>query len=144
MARNADLLLDTSAAIPLVTASAALHDEVRRRVEGKRLGLAGHASYEMLSVLTRLPGALRLSPAAAARLIAVNFPATRFLDENAAATAVDTLARAGVGGGSVYDGLVGLAAASVGTLLLTGDRRAVPTYAALGVDFELVREPVSR
>ena len=38
----------------------------------------------------------------------------------------------------VVDGLVALAAASAECILLSCDRRAAPTYAALGVTFELL------
>lgn len=48
------------------------------------------------------------------------------------------LGRCGVAGGAVYDGLVGLAALESDRLLITCDRRAVGTYRALGVQFELL------
>jgi hypothetical protein len=46
----------------------------------------------------------------------------------------DRLVRRGIGGGSVYDGLVGWAAVVAGRPLLSLDRRARPTYQALGVE----------
>lgn len=138
MPTSADLLLDTSAAIALVTPTAEGHAAVIARTAGARLGLAGHAAFETYSVLTRLPGELRLSPAAAHRIIAANFPAGAHLSPAASADALATLAAAGIAGGSVYDGLVGLAAASARIRLISRDRRALPTYAALTVDVELV------
>ena len=48
------------------------------------------------------------------------------------------LARTHVVGGMVYDALVGEAARVAGRTLLTRDRRAISTYTALGVSFELV------
>lgn len=47
------------------------------------------------------------------------------------------LATAGVSDGSVYDGLIAATAAHNGAILLTADRRAARTYAALGAKFEL-------
>ena len=46
---------------------------------------------------------------------------------------------AGLAGGAVYDGLVGAAAREHGLLLVSCDRRAEPTYRALGVSYELLR-----
>jgi len=46
--------------------------------------------------------------------------------------------RAGVVGRTVYDLIVGLAAADVGAMLLSLDRRAVPTYEAAGTGHELL------
>ena len=138
MPTSADVLLDTSAAIALITTTSEAHDAVIARTRGLTLGLAGHAEFETYSVLTRLPGQLRVSASAAQRIIAANFPATVHLAPDAAASALVTLANSGVAGGAVYDGLVGLAASASGSVLLSCDRRAAPTYAALGVTFELI------
>ena len=85
MATNADLLLDTSAAIALVLPSHECFERARAAVEGHRIGLAGHAAYETFSVLTRLPGSNRLSPGDAERLIAEDFPDTVELQESSGA-----------------------------------------------------------
>jgi len=133
-----DLLLDTSAAIALVLPTHEAHAAVTARVGRARLGLAGHAAVETYSVLTRLPGEQRLSPASAARVIAVDFPTSHPLGADVAATAVARFAEAGIAGGSVYDGLVALAALDARRPLLTCDRRALATYAALGATVEFV------
>ena len=138
MPTSADLLLDTSAAIALVSPTADAHEAVVSRCHGLVLGLSGHAAFETYSVLTRLPGALRVSAAGAQRIIQANFPASAHLDPRGAASAITSLADSGIAGGAVYDGLVGLAAASADIVLLSCDRRAAPTYAALAVRFELV------
>jgi predicted nucleic acid-binding protein len=135
---NADLLLDTSAAIALVAPTAEAHKAVMARTRGATLGLAGHAVFETYSVLTRLPGALRLSATGAHSVIEANFPASVFLTPRESARALATLAQAGIAGGAVYDGLVALAAVSAGIPLLSCDRRALPTYAALSVQVEIL------
>lgn len=132
------LLLDTSCAVPLLLADADQHGEVRARVRGHSLGLAGHARFETYSVLTRLPRELRVSPEAAARALAHNFPIQAYLDARQQGDALEELARLAIHGGSVYDGLVALAARSTGILLLTHDRRATAVYNALGCKFELI------
>ena len=127
------VLLDTSAAVALILEDHDAHAATVAAVHGRRLGLAGHAWFETYSVLTRLPGNLRRSPADAARLLDHNFPASVYLSETVAATLGVEFARLGIAGGSVYDALVGAAARHHGQALLTRDDRARPTYGALGV-----------
>ncbi len=105
---------------------------------GRRLGLAGHAWFETYSVLTRLPGRLRRSPADAIRLLTSNFPASGFLGEAEAADLGPELARLGISGGAVYDALVGAVARQHRRLLVSGDARARMVYEALGVEIELI------
>ncbi len=133
MPTSADLLLDTSAAVALLTADHILHAEVTAVCRNATLGLAGHALFETYSVLTRLPGPNRLRPSMAAHVIRREFPGSVALSTSGTLRAVDALESAGIAGGAVYDGLVALAAREAGMPLLTCDRRAVPTYAALGV-----------
>lgn len=130
-------LLDTSTAIALVVEDHEAHATTLEAVRGRRLGLSGHAWFETYSVLTRLPAALRRSPASAIQLIAHNFPESAFLGERESAQLGGDLARLGVSGGAVYDALVGAAARQHRRRLLSGDARARPVYEALGVDVEI-------
>ena len=131
------LLLDTSAAVALVVEDHEAHAATLEAVRGRRLGLAGHAWFETYSVLTRLPGGLRRSPADVAALLAHDFPAMAFLAEEAAAALGPELARLGISGGAVYDALVGAAARQHGRSLVSGDPRARPVYEALSVRVRL-------
>jgi predicted nucleic acid-binding protein len=132
------LLLDTSAAIALVVEDHEAHAVTLEAVRGRRLGLAGHAWFETYSVLTRLPGGRRRSPADVAGLLAHDFPATAFLADDAAAALGPELARLGISGGAVYDALVCAAARQRGQSLVSGDARARPVYEALGVRVHLI------
>ena len=131
------LLLDTSAAVALVVEDHEAHAATLEAVRGRRLGLAGHAWFETYSVLTRLPGGLRRSPADVVALLAHDFPARAFLGEEAAAALGPELARLGISGGAVYDALVGAAARQHGRSLVSGDARARHVYEALGVRVRL-------
>jgi predicted nucleic acid-binding protein len=131
-------LLDTSAAVALVVEDHDAHVATLDAVRGRQLGLAGHAWFETYSVLTRLPAGLRRSPADALRLLAGNFPASRFLGEAEAADLGGELAGLGVSGGAVYDALAGAAARQHRLPLVSADARARPVYQALGVDVELI------
>jgi len=127
------LLLDTSAAIALVLEDHDGHTATLEAVQGHRLGLAGHAWFETYSVLTRLPGDLRRSPADAEWLIAHNFPESAFLGVPETTALGGELARLGISGGSVYDALVCAAARHHDHPLLTRDARARPIHGAMGV-----------
>ena len=114
------------------------HEATFRALGSRRLGLAGHAAFETLSVLTRLPPPARRTPAAVARLLATNFPHSRFLDASTAADLLVEMPRLEIAGGAVYDALVGAAARKHGLVLATRDRRALDTYRALDVRLELL------
>jgi predicted nucleic acid-binding protein len=131
-------LLDTSTAVALVVEDHDAHVATLDAVRGRRLGLAGHAWFETYSVLTRLPPGLRRSPADVLRLLARNFPASRFLGEAETAGLGGDFARLGISGGAVYDALVGAAARQHRLPLVSADGRARPVYEALGVDLELI------
>lgn len=137
-ASGADLLVDTSVAVALTVTDHEHHQTTLRAVGDLRLGLAGHAAFETFSVLSRLPPPARRTPAAVTRLLAGNFPHSKFLGARAAASLLGELHALGIAGGAVYDALVGAAAKEHGLALATRDLRALETYRALGVRVELV------
>jgi predicted nucleic acid-binding protein len=137
-ARGPEVLVDTSIAVALTVADHAHHETTFQALGSRRLGLAGHAAFETFSVLTRLPPPLRRTPATVARLLAANFPHSRFLSADAAAALLSELPTLGIAGGAVYDALVGASAKEHGSLLATRDQRALETYRALDVRLELL------
>jgi len=138
------VLVDTSAALALVQRESPFHRAARNRLLPCHRGMSGHAAVELLSVLTRLPPPQRLSPAAALRLEVTNFPASRFLSATGTGDLLREFAAVGLTGGAVYDGLVAAAAREHELPLITCDRRAEPTYRALGITYELLgRQPAS-
>lgn len=132
------LAFDTSAAVPLLVRSHRAHAAVRRHVVGRTAVLTTHSLAETYSVLTRLPGDARVTPFDAARLIEVNFGASLPAPASDVARLPGVLAPLGIAGGAVYDALVGLAARAAGVPLATRDARALGTYAALGVEVEVI------
>ena len=131
-----ELLVDTSVAVALTVADHEHHDATFDALEGRRLGLAGHAAFETYSVLTRLPAPARRTPATVARLLAATFPHSRFLGVQAGRSLFERLDTVGIAGGSVYDALVGAVAVEHGLRLVSRDRRALETYRALGIEVE--------
>lgn len=132
------LLLDTSAAIALLLEDHEAHAEVFDALADRELGLAGHAAFETFSVLTRLPAPTRLTAAAAGRLLAANFPHTRFLDAGRCTDLLEQLPRHRIAGGAVHDALVGATALEHGLVLVSRHARALKTYRALGVEVQLL------
>jgi predicted nucleic acid-binding protein len=132
------LLIDTSVAVALVVAGHEHHQATRKAVGGRSCALSGHAAFETFSVLTRLPPPNRRTPRAVARLLAHNFPNSRFLSAHGAEQLHARMAELGIAGGAVYDALVAAAAAEHGITLATRDRRAAYTYRVLDIDFELI------
>lgn len=126
--------LDTSVAIPLLVKSHVAHTEVAAWWAGREVALSGHALPETYSVLTRLPGDLRLTPEDAARLIDDRFTAPLLLGARTSRRLSAIFSRLGIAGGAVYDALVGLAAVENDAMLATRDNRARATYEIVGVD----------
>ncbi len=124
--------------MPLLVSSHRQHAAVAEWAKGRTLGLSGHALAETYSVLTRLPGDARVTPADALALIDENFPESFSLGARAARVAHRELARRGIAGGATYDGLVALAARERGAVLVTRDARARSTYEVLGVRTEVL------
>jgi predicted nucleic acid-binding protein len=133
------IAVDTSVAVPLLLKDHSDHDAVVRWWRGRDIALSGHALAETYSVMTRMPGAARLAPDDAARLIAQRFPMPVVLASDTAAALPTILADLGIAGGAVYDGMVALAAAQEGHVLATRDARAKLTYDAVGIAVEVVQ-----
>ncbi len=136
--KGAQLLVDTSVAVAFTVADHEHHERTFSALSDRRLGLAGHAAFETFSVLTRLPAPVRRTPGTVARLLEASFPHSRFLDADTAASLLAQLGTLAIGGGAVYDALVGACANEHGLTLATRDRRAFETYRSLDVRVELL------
>lgn len=132
------LAVDTSVAVPLLVRTHRAHAAVVSWWHGREVALSGHAVAETYSVLTRLPGDVRLAPADAARLLNERFAPPLVLGADVAGRLPDVLAGLGIAGGAVYDALVALTAAEHYQALATRDARAKPTYEAVGVQVVVV------
>lgn len=126
------LALDTSVAIPLLVKTHREHGAIVRWCGSRKLVLSGHALAETYSVLTRLPGDLRVAAVDAARLLDDWFGAPLVVDARTASRLPDVLSKLGIAGGAVYDALVALAAVEHDAALATRDLRAKATYEIVG------------
>lgn len=130
--------LDTSVAVALLVMTHSAHRVVTSWWGGRTVALSGHAAAETYSVLTRLPGDVRLTPHDAARLLAERFAPTLLLAPTTMAQLPRRLADLHIAGGAVYDAMVALAALEHGAQLATRDARARITYERIGVDTTVV------
>lgn len=130
---SAVLALDTSAAIPLLVQTHSAHADVVRWWSHQEISLSGHALAETYSVLTRLPGDLRLAPPDAARLLDERFAPSLLIHHETSRHLLKVLSQLDIAGGAVHDALVALATLDNGADLATRDARARDTYAKVGV-----------
>jgi predicted nucleic acid-binding protein len=133
-----EVLVDTSVAVALVVGGHEAHDSTIEALEGRVLGLAGHAWFETFSVLTRLPPPARRRPREIVDILGDNFPSSKFLSAEAARELTGRLAEIGVSGGAVYDALVAQTAVLHSLPLASRDRRAIDVYRALGASVEML------
>lgn len=131
-------LADTSVVVPALRELDPSSPACRRALQERRAGLAGHAYFETVSVMSRLPDRFHTDAASVIEALERNLGASRFLDAGEQAALTRHLATTDIGGGALYDALVGWAAVCADLPLLTLDRRALPTYRALGVQVEWV------
>jgi len=132
--------VDTSVAVAALDASHEAHEGCRAAALRRRPALAGHAAVETYSVLTRLPGDARVTPAVAAEAIRLAFPERCWLTRTQHEHLFGRFASLGIEGGMVYDALVGEAARSSKRRLLTRDRQAVRVYDLLEAPYQLVED----
>lgn len=132
------IALDTSV---VVAAFASWHEGHGAAVAAllRRPCLPAHVGLESYSVLTRLPPPHRAPADVVVAFLSARFPAAPLsLPGRAHRALLRAAVRAGLAGGAIYDALIAETARHVGATLLTRDRRALPTYEAIGVRYEMI------
>ena len=129
--------VDTSLLVP---ALAPWHAEHRRADEllGRtaNLRMIGHVLLETYSWLTR--NRPRTPPSVASSVLRSLPGPVIVLSVDGHAHVLERVSSLGIAGGAVYDALIAAAASEANARLLSRDERAARTYAAIGVQFELV------
>jgi predicted nucleic acid-binding protein len=132
------IAVDTSV---VVAAFASWHEAHRSAVAAlaREPRLPAHVLLESYSVLTRLPPPHRAPADVVSSFLAERFPqALLTLPGKAHRALLKHALRSGVTGGAIYDALIAATARHAGATLLTRDRRALPVYESVGVEFEFV------
>lgn len=131
---------DSSVVVAAIDSSHEAHPEAAAFVESvSDLRLIAHVALETYHVLTRARPYRRLPPGAVAGALRATF--TGPLVGLAAEDYWDLIHRApqlGIVGGAIFDAFIATAAHRAGLKLISRDRRAAATYAAVGVDHELM------
>lgn len=128
---------DTSVVVAAFASWHELHSPARAAI-ASGVRLITHVAVEAYSVLTRLPPPYRLAPEPVNRYLRETFTTDWLqLPPGETATLLALLSEAGMGGGAVYDGLIGLVAARHDATLLSFDRRARPIYELCGAQVEV-------
>ncbi|MBM7517410.1 PIN domain-containing protein [Nocardioides nitrophenolicus] len=128
---------DTSLLVPTLNPRHPAHAEALE-VWPELTAVPTHVLLETYSVLTRVQLAYQMAGRDVLRALDGLGLEVIGLPESRQAELVADCAAADVVGGAVYDGLVGLTARHHDVTLITRDRRARETYAALGVRYRLI------
>jgi predicted nucleic acid-binding protein len=134
------LAVDSSVVVPALDTSHEAHERVATFLEqAGELRLITHVALETYHVLTRVRPHRRLPPSAVVEALRSTFPGPLVGLTAEDYWAVVALAPSlGIVGGAIFDALIGSAAHRAALGLVSRDRRAAATYAALGIDWELV------
>lgn len=99
-----------------------------------------HCMVETYSVLTRLPAPHRIEAQVVEAYLRIELERLPMvaLPAREHGGIVRACAGEGITGGAVYDAVIAATAARARAMLLTFDRRARPTYAAIGAQHELL------
>lgn len=115
------------------------HDRARTALRGVR-ALLGHVAFESFSVLTRLPPPRRAPADLVLAFLAHHFSSPPLVLAGRSYPKLLTLCHEhGLGGGKIYDALIGTTAAASDLTILSLDRRATATYEAVGANYRLIQ-----
>jgi predicted nucleic acid-binding protein len=133
------IVVDTSVAVATALPWHEAHANAVAALPRAKTALLAQVAVETYSVLTRLPPPQRVSADIAHAYLRETYAFPPLVLTRAGHDKL--LARAAgesIVGGAVYDALVAAAAREARATLLTLDRRAVPTYERMGVQYRLI------
>jgi predicted nucleic acid-binding protein len=129
---------DTSVVVPALVPSHPFHAAAASALEDTT-DVVAHTLLEAYATLTRLPEPARVPPAVAATLLERRFSGKVLtLPASEHRRLLRALAGGGVRGAATHDALIAATARHAGARLVSLDRRALPTYAAVGADVSLL------
>jgi predicted nucleic acid-binding protein len=99
--------------------------------------LIGHVAFEAVSVLSRMP--YRVTPTIVLQALDRDYPLPWLaLDADSQQACLHRAVDGGLRGGALYDALIAATAVKHGVTLISADRRAQPTYEAMGVQAQFI------
>jgi len=131
---------DTSLVVAALSEWHVGHEVSRQVVEERQPTLPAHVVLESYATLTRMPGH-EVPPEVAWQALRDTFPRRHpSLSATSYRNLVAQLVKVGIGGGRVYDALVGASVKATGGTLATRDRRATVVYDAIGCQYDLIAD----
>lgn len=130
---------DSSVIVASIARWHVAHRKARAALAGMDVRLPAHAAIETTSTLSRMPEAQRIAAPLVLEALRRDFPkkwlALSAKDQQSyLQKAVDN----GVRGAALYDALIAATAVKHGATLISADRRAQPTYEAMGMKAKFI------
>lgn len=130
---------DSSVVVAAIAPWHVAHRPAHAALSGVDVRLPAHVALETTSALSRMPEGRRMSPALVLQVLEQDFPEPWLaLSGSDQRTALRKAVEKGLRGGALYDALIAATAMKHGAKLISADRRAQPTYEAMGVQAEFV------
>lgn len=133
----AELTADSTVVVAALSDWHVMQERCRRHFE-RIEWLPAHTIAESVAVLSRMPRGLAIPLHTATALVRKLCPTARQLRADRYFLTLSAIGAAGLGGGAVYDAIIGATAREHDATLLTLDHRAQRTYLAVGARFELL------
>lgn len=126
---------DSSVVIAAVAPWHLAHHPARDALVGMDARLPAHVAFETTSALSRMPEGRRMAPALILEALQRGFPKPWLaLSDSDQRSCLGKAVEEGLRGGALYDALIAMTAAKHGAKLISADRRARPTYEAMGIE----------
>jgi len=130
---------DSSVVIAALAPWHEVHLLARAALAENEVKLPSHVAFETTSALSRMPEGRRIAPTIVLEALERGFTQPWLaLDASALSDALRQAVEAGVRGGALYDALIAATAAGYDAEVLSADRRALPTYRAMGVPVKFI------
>lgn len=126
---------DSSVVIAAVAPWHTAHRPARAALIGVDARLPAHVAFETTSALSRMPEGRRMAPTLVLEALQRGFPKPWLaLSGSDQRSCLRKAVEGGLRGGALYDALIAMTAAKHGANLVSADRRARPTYEAMGIE----------
>jgi predicted nucleic acid-binding protein len=130
---------DSSVVIAALAPWHEAHGPCRAALAEEEARLPAHVAFETTSALSRMPEGRRIAPGVVRTALERDFRQPWLaLDGDETREALRRAVAAGVRGGALYDALIAATAAGHEAVVLSADRRALPTYGAMDAEVRFV------
>ena len=130
---------DSSVVVASIARWHVAHQQARAALAGMDARLPAHAAIETTSTLSRMPEGQRMSAPLVLEALRRDFPKKWLaLSAKDQQSYLEKAVANELRGGTLYDALIAATAAKHGATLISADRRAQPTYEAMGVQAQFI------